>query len=287
MTQEPPPPPPVAPRPAAPPPVAPRRTGAELRRSASAIALGCVVLSLLTFAVAVLGFRQGWLSFAAATTGLTGIAVPALALLAVLFGLLAAVLALTARPKGGAVAPLVAMVLGLGVFLFWTQANARNDKAPPVHDVATDWTDPLMFTPKVTAARGDRANPVELAPVVPEGPGRAPGGFLGRPVADVNARTCPAAAPLVLTTTPAEAYAKLKAAVAGERMAILTDDAAGGRIEATAARGFWGVRDDLVGRVRAEGAGARVDLRSIARAGLTDNGANCERIGRLRKALAG
>ncbi len=264
----------------------PRRTTAQLGRSASRIAIGCAVVSILVFVLAVVGFRQGWLSFAAATRGLTGIAVPALALLAALFGIVGAVLALMAKPRGGAVTALVAVALGLGVYLFWTQANARNSKAPPVHEVATDWTDPLMFSPKTLAARGDKANPVELAPVVPEGPGAA-GGFLGRPVADVNARTCPGAAPLVLTTPPADAYAKLKAAVAGERMAILTDDPQTGRIEATAARGFWGVRDDLAGRVRPEGAGARIDLRSIARAGDTDNGANCDRVTRLRKAVAG
>lgn len=268
------------------PPARPRRSARELARSSAGLALGSAALSIAVFAFAAIGFRQGWIGFAAATRGLTGIAVPALALLAVLFGLLAALLALTAKPRGGAVAPLVAAVLGLGVFLFWTQANARNERAPPVHDVATDWTDPLMFSPKVVAARGERANPVELAPVVPEGP-RAPGGFIGRPVADVNARTCLGAVPVVLTTTPADAYAKLKAAVTGERMAVLTDDPAAGRIEATVARGFWGVRDDLAGRVRPEGAGARVDLRSIARAGETDDGANCDRITRLRKALAG
>ncbi len=96
---------------------------------------------------------------------------------------------------------------------------------------------------------------------------------------------CPGAVPTVLTTSPADAYARLKAAVVAERMAILTDDPATGRIEATVARGVWGVRDDLVGRVRPEGPGARVDLRSIARAGLNDGGANCDRITRLHGKL--
>ena len=84
-----------------------------------------------------------------------------------------------------------------------------------------------------------------------------------------------------------DAYARTRAAISREHMGMQTDDAAGGRLEASAARGLWGVTDDLVARVRPEGAGARVDLRSIARAGLNDGGANCARVGRLRRAIAG
>lgn len=276
-------PPPAA---ATPTPARRRRSAAELRRSTSGIALACVALSLVAFVVALVGFRQGWLSFEAATRGLVGIAIPALAVLGVLFGLLAAILALVAKPRAGVATALVSVAVGSVIFAVWTMSDAKSVRSPPVHDVATDWTDPLTFSQKVLDARGDKANPVELAPVVPEGPG-SPGGFLGRPVAMVNRDTCPGAAPVILVTPPADAYARLKAAVTAERMALLVDDPAGGRLEATVARGFWGVRDDLVGRVRAEGSGVRIDLRSIARAGLNDGGANCDRVSRIRRALAG
>ena len=280
------PPPPSAGRRAAP-AERPRRGVGDTRRGVVAIAGLCAVLSVVVFLLAVVGFRQGWITYGLARGGFVGVGVPSLALLAVLFGLLGAVLALVVKPRAGLGNALAAVAIGGAVFLFWTQAARSDDKSPPVHDVATDWSDPLVFSPKTNLARGDKANPVELAPAVPEGPGKAGGGFLGRPVAEVNARTCPAATPVILTGATADAYARLKAAVRADRMAVLVDDPAGGRIEATAARGLWGVQDDLVGRVRPEGAGARVDLRSIARSGLTDDGANCARIARVRGRIAG
>ncbi len=247
----------------------------------------CALLSLAVFVLAVVGFRQGWISYNVAKNGLAAVATPVLALLAVAFGLVGLALAFVAKPRAGAGAALGALALGALVFAAWSQADRVSASTPPVHDVATDWSDPPTFSPKVMMARGPRANPVELAPTVPEGPQHAAPGFLGRPVAEVNARTCPAAAPVVLTTTPMDAYARTKAAISREHMGMQTDDAAGGRLEASAARGLWGVTDDLVARVRPEGAGARVDLRSIARAGLNDGGANCARVGRLRRAIAG
>ena len=241
------------------------------------------MLAVLAFVAAVIGVRQGWLSFAWATRGVVAFVVPSLAVLAVVLGVVALVAGLIAKPRVGAVGALVAVALGLLIFLIWTVSNAESAKTPPVHDVATDWTDPLTFSQKTMDARGERANPVELAPAVPEGP--SAGGFLGRPVAEVNARTCASAVPAVVLFKPAEAYAQLKAGLVREHMAILVDDPASGRIEATAARGLWGVRDDVVGRVRPEGAGSRVDFRGVARQGLNDGGANCARIGRLRHAV--
>ena len=246
----------------------------------------CAVLSVLVALLAVIGFRQGWISYGVARNGLTAVAVPVLALLGVVFGLVGLVLAFLAKPRAGAAASLGALALGALVFAVWSQADRASAATPPVHDVATDWSDPPTFSPKIMLARGPRANPVELAPTVPEGPSRG-SSFLGRPVAEVNAASCQAAAPVVLTTPPADAYARAKAALAAEHMALQTDDPTGGRLEASSARGLWGVTDDLVVRVRPEGAGARVDIRSIARAGLNDGGANCARVTRLRRALAG
>ena len=262
-----------------------RRSAAETRRGMSVLGWTCAGLSVAVFALAVVGFRQGWISYGAARTGLAGLATPLLALLAVVFGLVAFGFALVARPRAGAAAALGAVVVGALVFAAWSQAERAAAASPPVHDVSTDWTDPPTFSPKVMAERGPRANPVELAPGV-DGWRHAATSLPGRPVADVNARTCPAATPVVLATAPSQAYARARVAVTGERMALQTDDPGRGVLEASAARGLWGVTDDLVVRVRPEGAGARIDLRSIARSGVNDGGADCARITHLRQALA-
>jgi fatty-acyl-CoA synthase len=272
---------------AAPPVARRRRSAAQTRRDLIALGWVCAVLSIAVFALAVIGFRQGWISYAAAKNGLAAIATPVLALLAVAFGAVGLILAFAAAPRAGAGAALGALAVGALVFAVWSQADRARASAPPVHDVSTDWTDPPVFSPKVMMARGPRANPVELAPVTPDTAGGAAAAFAGRPVAEVNARTCPAATPLTLTGSVADAYARAKAAIGHEHMALITDDATGGVLEASAARGLWGVTDDLKVRVRPEGAGARVDLRSVARAGLNDGGADCARVTRLRRAIAG
>lgn len=51
-----------------------------------------------------------------------------------------------------------------------------------------------------------------------------------------------------------------------------------GRLEATATTFWFGFKDDLVVRVRAEGDQAIIDLRSVSRVGQSDLGVNAERI---------
>lgn len=260
----------------------PRRSLADTRRNVVRVAGLAAVLALVLAFVAVVGARQGWLSLAVASGGVMRTAVPTAAVLAVVFGLIGLVLAFVAKPREGLVGSLSAIALGALTFAAWSVATASDAKAPPIHDVATDWTEPLMASPQLTQLRGDKANPVEAAPVLAEGPR---GAVMSRPVAMINRETCPAAAPVTLTASAAQGYEKLKAAVTADKMALVTDDPLGGALEATVARGAYGVRDDLIGRVRPEGAGARIDLRSISRTGDTDGGANCARITRLRARL--
>ena len=152
---------------------------------------------------------------------------------------------------------------------------------PPVYDVATDWTDPLMFSPAVLKARGPGANPVEPAPVLPIDVRS----YAGRAVADVNAETCAGARPALLNATPDQAYAAARAAVVAAGLTLVSDDPAAGRLEATATSLLYGFKDDVVVRVKAEGEKARVDARSTSRVRTSDLGANCRRVEALMAAL--
>ena len=57
-----------------------------------------------------------------------------------------------------------------------------------------------------------------------------------------------------------------------------------GRIEATAVSEWFGFKDDIAIRIVADGAGARLDMRSASRTGAHDLGANADRV---RAFLAG
>jgi uncharacterized protein (DUF1499 family) len=59
---------------------------------------------------------------------------------------------------------------------------------------------------------------------------------------------------------------------------IVAADPADGRIEATATTFWYGFRDDVVIRVRPDGEGSRIDLRSVSRVGRSDAGTNARRI---------
>ncbi|MBI1405791.1 MAG: long-chain-fatty-acid--CoA ligase [Caulobacter sp.] len=159
---------------------------------------------------------------------------------------------------------------------------ALGGQAPRIHDVATDWSDPLLFSPKIMAARGPDANIVEPNPVVP----LDAGAYAGRSIADINSETCPAARPAILSVAPAQAYAAAKEALLAQGLTLVTDNPAAGRLEATATSLIYGFKDDIVVRVRPQGVGSRIDMRSISRVGVSDVGANCKRIGKLTAALA-
>ena len=60
--------------------------------------------------------------------------------------------------------------------------------------------------------------------------------------------------------------------------AIVGSSAGEGRIEATDTTPFFGVKDDIVIRVRAADSGSRVDVRSLSRIGRSDMGTNARRI---------
>jgi len=83
---------------------------------------------------------------------------------------------------------------------------------------------------------------------------------------------------LTLEVAPAAALAAAQAALADAGFKVGKVDAADGRIEAVAESFWFGFKDDVIVRVRPDGAGSRVDLRSISRVGVSDLGANAKRI---------
>ena len=208
---------------------------------------------------------------------------PAIALVGVLtgiIGMLVAVFAGFSRLWGKALLALVVTALTWGAFIGLGLWDMR---IPSIHDVATDWKDPLMFSPTALKVRGPDANPVDPSPILP----LASRAYAGRPVAEVNAETCPAARPVTLAANAAQAFAAARAVVQNAGMSIITEDPSQGRIEATAVSLLYGFKDDVVVRVRPSGAGARIDLRAVRRTGDRDMGANCRRIESLVQALAG
>lgn len=223
----------------------------------------------LDYAVGVVALRWSW----------------ALALGAAVLGVAALVMTMLFAPRRGFVTPLTTLVLAAGALAALGLLKARVATNPPVHEVATDWADPLLFGPSLIAARGTDANPVPADPRV--GINHVATRYEGMRVAELNARACPGAVPVILVGAPEQAYAKARQALVAQGYELVSENPAAGRIEATATTKWLKLQGDVVVRIRPEGAGARADFRASTRTGEIDMGESCRRVVRLRRALNG
>jgi uncharacterized protein (DUF1499 family) len=174
-----------------------------------------------------------------------------------------ALLLLIVRPKPGGVVPLVVgLLLGLGaayVPWHWMQQARR---VPPIHDITTDLDRPPKFV-AVLPLRAGAPNPASYG---------------GSEVADAQRRSYPDIKPLLLSVPAGAAYNRALASARGMGWDLVASDSTAGRIEATATTPWFGFKDDVVVRVRPEGSGSRIDVRSVSRVGKSDLGMNAKRI---------
>jgi uncharacterized protein (DUF1499 family) len=231
---------------------------AYLTRESGRWALLMAVLALAVLAGAILGVQGGYIPWQVAL-GFGVISGLLLALQAVLSGVFS--LAIGDHKQTS----FIAIVLAAAVAYLPLMQVIKGRSVPPIHDISTDMTDPPAFVAVVPLRKkANAANPPEYA---------------GAEASEGQKKAYPDIQPVVLTVPPAEAFAKaLAAAKSMPDWEIVEENAAEGRIEATATSRFLGFKDDVVIRVRAEGTGARVDVRSKSRVGRGDVGANAERI---------
>lgn len=133
---------------------------------------------------------------------------------------------------------------------------------PPIHDITTDAFDPPAF--------------VALLPERQRAPNGAAYG--GPAIAAQQQKAYPDIKSLIVKTPPAETVQRAIDAARSLGWEVAASDAPSGRIEATATTAWFGFKDDVVIRVRPEGSGSRVDVRSVSRVGVSDLGANAKRV---------
>jgi hypothetical protein len=242
----------------------------------SGLALAALGLSLIAAAavgVVGLGGQRGWWTAEQAVGSL-----PAIAVLSVAAGLVG-VFARFFRRDGqliavAAILICLALIGGIGQYLW------RINHAPLLVDISTDLSDPPAF--ETLAVRSDR---IAHVPVLHR-PGYERFGPDERWRA-VHADSYPQLRTLALPRRPAEVVMRA-ARIARERgWPVAVADPVKGRLEVTVPSRFFGFRDDLVLRARAQGAVTAVDLRGVARTGRTDHGRIALLIARLQRDLAG
>jgi uncharacterized protein (DUF1499 family) len=135
-----------------------------------------------------------------------------------------------------------------------------------IHDITTDTDDPPVF--------------VALRAVHRKGADYARGR-----IAAAQHKAYPDIAPILLDEAPALAFARAQRAAERLGWHIAAARPEEGRIEATATTRIYRFTDDIVIRIRAQGEGTRLDIRSASRIGGGDLGTNARRIRAFAKAL--
>lgn len=181
--------------------------------------------------------------------------------------LLLSVLSLLVGPNRGRA--LIALVIAVGaVWLPWSwQEQARS--VPPIHDISTDLDDPPVFV-AIVPLRSDAPNPAAYA---------------GPETAMLQRQAYPDIQTMRLALPAAEAFTAAERAARDLGWTIVAAVPDEGRLEASDTTFWFRFTDDIVVRVRPEGSGSRVDVRSKSRIGRSDVGTNAARIRRFLSRL--
>jgi uncharacterized protein (DUF1499 family) len=239
------------------------RPPGRLNRIASLVAragLALTVLGALSLLMSGVGSRWDWWDFR------TGFVIFRWTLygglVAGLVALAGLVLALLARAGRTALLSLATLALLAGVAAVPVTHLRAAGRVPPIHDISTDLDDPPRFV-AVLPHRQGAPNPAEHA-----GPALAAQQRAGYP--DLG--------PVRFSAPPDRVFARAVDVARRLGWEIVATAPAEGRLEATDRTRWFGFRDDVVVRVRPDGAGSRVDVRSVSRVGRSDLGTNARRI---------
>jgi uncharacterized protein (DUF1499 family) len=235
------------------------------------LALAVSLLLPVYFLVASLGTKFGYLDWTMGFAQMTFVWGPRVLFGAAALALIALLLVMFIPPRKGLSAALIALViplLGLGYGMYIRNAAAD---IPPIHDISTDLDNPPAFSEAIVRARAEieGGNDLDLL-------NKTTGE--GRFFTDLQRDRYADIAPVVAMVDPARAFNAALDLAREDGWTIGEVNAAAGSFEATDRTFWYGFTDDIAVRVRPEGAGARVDVRSVSRVGRSDLGANAARL---------
>ncbi|MEP1573428.1 DUF1499 domain-containing protein [Roseibium album] len=178
-------------------------------------------------------------------------------------GLIAMIVHIIRKEKGGAICGGVATLLGVVCLVPMITSTINPPvRSAPINDITTDTANPPAFLVLDDTREGARTS-LEYA---------------GAKVAEIQAAAHPDIAPLETDLAADAAYARALEVAQDMGWEIIASDAENHRFEATARTSVFYFADDVVVVVAELGSGSRVDMRSVSRVGRSDRGANAARI---------
>ena len=164
--------------------------------------------------------------------------------------------------RRGFLAALLAIAIGGAAAYTPITWFLRAQQSPELNDITTDTNNPPALVATLQLRRG-ASNPAA---------------YPGANAAVLQRAAYPDIVPVVLAVPPAEAFRRVDAVATAMGWDIVARAPADGRIEAVATSAWFGFRDDIVVRIRPDGRGSKIDIRSKSRDGETDLGVNARRI---------
>lgn len=165
------------------------------------------------------------------------------------------------------------ILVGLGLVGYLLSVLRTALGLPPIHEISTDLESPPPFVAVKTLR--DAIPGLNPSDYIREQKGQG-GKTLNVP--ELQRSAYPDIQPLQLALPPDQAFARVESAVKAMGFEIVASVPQEGRLEATDTTLFFGFKDDVVLRLRAEAGGTRVDVRSKSRVGMGDTGTNARRV---------
>jgi uncharacterized protein (DUF1499 family) len=222
----------------------------------------CAFFSLAATVLAILIVRSGILEIVPALATFAGALMFAVVAIMLAFG---AFVVIWKDGIAGASHAFGAIAIGAALIAYPAYLGMRAYQLPMINDIVTDPLDPPRFD--------------VLSRLRPRGTSE----YAGLYAAEQQRQAYPDVEPLVVATPPQAAYDIAMQAITKRKWRVVVErppQATGrdGQIEAVARTPIMGFRDDVSLRVRADGDGSRVDVRSASRYGRHDFGSNAARI---------
>lgn len=227
-------------------------------------------LSLVALLVSALGLGAGNQGLVAPIVGFQVCIGSALlgGLVSVVVGLFALVRTRGGRDPQAHTKAWVGVAVGLGLILAVLSAAQTGGDAPPINDITTDLAEPPAFAPVSVVsdyAGRDMSYPAEFVEIV--------------------RKSYPDLAPLHVESPVDATYERAIQAAESLGWTISARSDADHTFDAKDTTKLFRFVDDVAVRVRADGTGARIDVRSKSRDGRGDLGANANRIRRFLAAM--
>lgn len=233
-----------------------------------ALLVGAVV-GLVALPIGALGSKFGIWPF---TAGFLLLAVGVVLCTIVFFlGILAAIYAHRRRWPSDRKSALIGVALSVVVLGLMANQFLLAGSVPQIHNISTDTQNPPQFVALVPVREAEGANPLA---------------YDAEQLADVQRQAYPWVKSLISSQSKAIMVNRVEQVLKDMGMEVVSTDVDAGRIEATDETFWFGFKDDVVVRVRSEGAGSVLDIRSVSRVGQSDLGKNAARIGEILNALS-